>query len=182
MKISSFKFSLRGPNWQVSRIIPLVIILLLMIGISLFAFWRYNKTKEAAIILEVPKTLVVNKETVVPVKIDTAGSSVNAAEVYLKFDPAELEVISVSKENSFFALWVTDSPAFSSEKGEISLAGGLPTPGFKGKGQIGSIKIKAKKKGNITIEFDKKSRALLNDGAGTEIKLKLDSIKIKAEG
>ena len=151
-----------------------------MVGVSLFAFWRYNKAKEAMITLGAPKTVQVDQEFEIPVKIDTAGKNINAAEIYLEFDPSQLEVISVSKDNSFFTLWITDEPKFSNDRGDISFAGGLPSPGFTGIGQIGGIRIKAKKTGKITIEFDKKSRVLLNDGFGTKIKLKLDSVSIKS--
>jgi len=162
------------------KIIVLIATILSIAVIILFAFWRYNKVREAEIVLEVPKTVKINQEIDVPLKINTAGQSINAAEVYLKFDPTELEVISLSKDSSFFTLWIKDQPVFSNEKGEISFAGGVPNPGFKGVGQIGGIKMKAKRVGTLTIEFDKKSRALLNDGSGTAIKLKLDPITIKA--
>lgn len=158
------------------------LVFLLMAAVSFFVFWRYNKVEEAAVGLDIPKMVQADSEIEIPVKINTGGDTINAAEVYLKFDPAELGVVSVSKEGSFFQLWITDEPKFDNDRGEISFAGGLPGPGFSGVGQIGRIKIKVKKQGDIKIEFDKKSRALLNDGLGTEIKLKLESVKIKVRG
>lgn len=163
------------------KIIILACLILVASGIIIIAFWRYNRAMEATIILEAPKTVNIGEEINIPLKINTARDSINAAEIYLKFNPEELEVVSLSKDSSIFSLWIKDQPAFSNESGEISFAGGLPNPGFKGIGQIGTIKIKTKKKDNIIIDFDQKSRTLLNDGIGTEIKLKLDPIKIKSE-
>lgn len=159
-----------------------IISMLLIVAIVVFVLWRQNKVKEAEIILKIPKNVRVEEEIDIPINIDTANQNINAAEVYLRFDPADLEVLSVSKDNSFFSLWIKDQPAFSNERGEISFAGGLPNPGFSGRGQIGSIKVKTKRKGSILIEFDQKSRTLLSDGLGTEIKLHLDPINFKVEG
>lgn len=158
----------------------LIIVIILAMAMGIFELSRYqNISKSASIKAEMPKTLKINQEVNIPVKINTANQNINAAEVYLKFNPTDLEVISLSKDKSFFTLWIKDQPAFSNEKGEISFAGGLPNPGFKGDGQIGTIKLKVKKKGDVKIEFDQRSRALLNNGSGTEIKLQLDPIKFK---
>jgi len=146
---------------------------IVIIVVGCLFFYKFNQPKSAVISFDSTKSVRLSEEQVLPVIVDTNGVAINAAEVYLKFNPDLVEVISVSKENSFFALWVTDSPAFSNEKGWISFAGGLPTPGFKGKGQIGSIKIKAKKLGQINFEFDSKTRALKNDGVGSQVNLKL---------
>jgi len=123
----------------------------------------------------------VSENVVIPITIDTKDATINAAEVYLKFNNQELKVISVSKENSFFKLWITDEPKFSNEKAEISFAGGLPTPGFKGKGVIGSVTVTPLKKGLLYIEYDSKTRVLLNDGVGTAVSLRLEPIKIKVQ-
>jgi hypothetical protein len=170
---------LKTQNSKLKIIIFFLSVVAICIGIILFAFWCYNRAKEATIALVAPKIVKVGEEIKIPVEINTAGESINAA-VYLKFDSNNLEVISLYKDDSIFELWVTDEPKYSNEKGEISFAGGLPTPGFSGIGQIGVIGLQAKKQGDFTIEFDKKSRALLNDGYGTEIGLRLDPITIRA--
>jgi hypothetical protein len=137
--------------------------------------------KKVTIAAEIPSSIKVNQKITLPIFIDTSGLIINAAEVYLKFDPATLKVESASKENSFFQLWITDEPKFSNDKGEISFAGGLPKPGFQGRGQIGSVNIIPLKSGLQTLSFDQKSRILLNDGVGTEAPLKLEPIKIKVK-
>lgn len=159
------------------------IVAVLAIGIIIFlAFSRDNFAQKANISADLPDSINVNQTLTLPITINTAGATINTAEVYLTFDPKALKVESVSKDNSIFKLWVADEPKFSNEKGEISFAGGLPTPGFKGRGQIGSVKLTPLKAGRTEINFDSKTRALLNDGIGTEIKLKLDPIKIKSQG
>ena len=162
-----------------NKIIVLIITLILIIGIVLVAFWRYNKAEDATVKLDIPKTVKIGEMLDVPVKIDTAGKTINAAEVYLTFDPEAMKVESLSKENSVFELWITGEPKFSNEKGEISFAGGLPTPGFSGEGQIGSVKITLLRSGKQQIKFDSRTRALLNDGQGSALPLNLDTIVVK---
>lgn len=146
-----------------------------------FLFYRTNFARRASITIKPSVNPKVNQNVELPVRIDTAGATINAAEIYLTFDPEAIKVESVSKDNSIFELWITDEPKFSNEKGEISFAGGLPTPGFKGKGEIGNIKFTPLRAGQTEINFDSKTRALLNDGKGTAISLNLPPIKFKVE-
>ncbi len=128
-----------------------------------------------------PEKIASEEKIHIPIFINTQKYIINAAEIYLRFDPSELQVVSVSKENSFFQLWITGEPKFSNETGEISFAGGLPTPGFSGKGQVGAVEIVAKKPGRHQLSFDGRTRILLNDGLGTAIPLNLRPIKFKVK-
>lgn len=122
-----------------------------------------------------------NQKVTIPIVLDTKEETINAAEVYLAFHPEEIRVGSVSRDNSFFRLWITNEPKFSNEDGQISFAGGLPSPGFKGKGVIGLITITPLKKGTFNINYDSKTRVLLNDGKGTKLSVRLNPIKIKVQ-
>ena len=153
------------------KIIIAVLAILVIAGIIFLVFSKLNFARKAEISADLPKLIKVNQAITLPIIIDTTGETINAAEIYLKFDSQAIKVESVSKDNSFFELWITDEPKFSNEKGEISFAGGLPTPGFKGKGEIGQIIFIPKKSGWTEISFDSKTRALLNDGKGTAIPL-----------
>lgn len=157
--------------------------LLVALAISVFYAYRIyiRMPKKATIAAEMPLSIKVNQKMKLPIFIDTAGLTINAAEVYLKYDPTALKVETVSKENSFFQLWITGEPKFSNDNGEISFAGGLPKPGFQGRGQVGEVVITPLKNGVQTLSFDQKSRILLNDGVGTESPLRLEPIKIKVK-
>jgi hypothetical protein len=166
---------------KIFKSICAVVAILAIGGIIFLAFSRHNFARKAESSATVPKGIKVNQELTLPVSIDTAGVTINAAEVYLKFDPTAIKVESVTKDNSIFQLWITDQPQFSNQSGDISFAGGLPTPGFSGKGQIGQVKIRPLKAGQVKIDFDGKSRALLNDGLGTAISLNLPTIKFTVD-
>jgi hypothetical protein len=144
-----------------------------------YLFYQSRQPKVASISFGSINSAKIAVEQNLPLTIDTAGATINAAEIYLKFNPDQVEVLSVNKEKSIFSFWVTDQPTFSNEKGEITFAGGLPTPGFSGSGQVGSVKIKPKKTGDISFVFEDKTRALKNDGLGTQINLHLSPITIE---
>lgn len=96
------------------------------------------------------------------------GSGINASEGVIKFNPAEITVVSVSESGSIFKLWTTN-PTFSNTAGTISYGGGLPGSSYAGSaGTIFSIIFKAKKVGTASISFSSGS-ALANDGKGTDV-------------
>ncbi|MCX6224762.1 MAG: hypothetical protein NTV01_08440 [Bacteroidia bacterium] len=111
----------------------------------------------------------------VELKLDTAEVLINAAEVKFYFLAENLEVLKITKEGSVFSLWPKE-PIFSNDLGEISFAGGLPHPGFKGTGKMIIIEFKAKKEGEAVLSFDE-SRILADDGQGTNILVFLNNPK-----
>ena len=158
-------------------IVILFLIAFLVMGLSYFTRWHDNQSK-ATVELTSKGRQMAGDIIEVDINIDSKESTINAAEAYLRFDPEYLEVQSVEKTGSFFEIWINNEPKFSNTNGTISFAGGLPTPGFKGKGRIGMLKLKLKKPGNSQIIFEGKSRLLLDDNNGTSIPLRMDSINI----
>lgn len=110
----------------------------------------------------------------VSVKVNAGGQLINAADGILVFDTNRLEVISVSKANSFFNLWVQE-PTFSNSGGTISFAGGKSSPGYIGSsGHIFTIVFKAKTLGEANVSFSSGS-VLADDGMGTNVLATLSS-------
>lgn len=114
----------------------------------------------------------------IPLYIDSKDIVINAAEIYLRFDPTKLYIESIHTEGSFFTLWITDPPKFSNTEGTIALAGGLPNPGHRGKGIVATIKAKIVRRGTQLLTFTDKSRVLLNDGKGTQQPLEMPPIRV----
>ncbi len=158
-----------------------IIIIILVSGLGWWYIAYSQNHHLATITTDVTKHVTVSQEVTIPVVISTNNETINAAEIYLTFDPAKVEVKSVSKDGSLFQIWITDEPKFSNQLGTISFAGGLPTPGFKGRGRVGTVSLVAKHSGLAVLTFDKKTRILKNDGLGTAIPLKLDPIIIQAK-
>jgi hypothetical protein len=102
------------------------------------------------------------------VLVDTKGANINASEATVAFPVDLLDVVSVSKTNSIFTMWVQE-PSFSNLSGTVSFSGGLPTPGFTGSaGRVISVVFRAKKAGSSSLYFSSAS-VLANDGMGTEL-------------
>ncbi len=100
------------------------------------------------------------------VRVTPGGSNVNAVEAALKFDPALVTVVSVSKEGSVFSLWTTE-PAFSNTAGTVTFGGGSPTP-FTAASNVLTITFRAVAAGTAGITFSSAS-ILAADGRGTDV-------------
>ncbi len=109
----------------------------------------------------------------VSVVVDSAGKSINAAEGTLSFDPSQLTVVSASRGNSIFSLWVTE-PSFSNSAGTVSFSGGSPA-GYSGSGgTVMSVTFRAKTAGTARLTFSQ-GAVLANDGKGTNVLTKMSS-------
>jgi hypothetical protein len=143
------------------------------------AYWHYQPKPQASVTAPQSHISAVGHHQVsVAVYINTAGQNINAAQVYLKFDPSIARVVAVKKTNSIFGLWIKNEPNFSNSDGTISFAGGMFPPGFTGSGQIGSVIMSAKSATKLELSFTSQTQALLDDGQGTPIKLQLQPIEV----
>jgi hypothetical protein len=100
------------------------------------------------------------------VRVQPDGKSINAVEATLKFDPAVLSVVSVSKTGSAFSLWTVE-PTFSNSAGTITFGGGSQTP-FSTASNLFSVTWRAVRDGSAAVSFNNGS-VLLNDGQGTDV-------------
>lgn len=94
------------------------------------------------------------------------GSNINAVETTLRFDPALLSVVSISKDGSAFSLWTTE-PTFSNSAGTISFGGGSPAP-FSASSNLVNITFRAVANGAAAVTFGQTS-ILAADGRGTDV-------------
>ena len=97
-------------------------------------------------------TFEVGKTFSVKVLVDSGDVSVNTGEAQIKFNPAFVNVDSISKAGSVLSLWSTE-PAFSNTKGTIDFAGGSNSGVFSGQKTFLTIVFKAKKEGEIKIDI-----------------------------
>ncbi len=109
----------------------------------------------------------LNSTFTVRVAVNSDGQSINAAEGTLKFNPAELNVVSVNRSASVFNLWVTE-PTFSNSAGTVNFSGGSPT-GYSGNGgTVFTVTFKALTAGTSRLSFTG-GAVLANDGRGTNV-------------
>lgn len=103
----------------------------------------------------------------VRVNVNSSGTSINAAEGTLSFNPSELSVTSVSRSSSIFNLWVAE-PSFSNSAGTVSFSGGSPAGYTGSSGNIMTVTFRAKGSGPAKVNFSSGS-VLANDGSGTNV-------------
>ena len=155
----------------------LPIILLLIFGGAVFSFYRLHTVgtispfssghKQGTVYFQGEHKVGMYQPLVIKVMADTAGQSVNAAGVYLKFDPEKLQVNEINTLESFCQYY--PEKKFDNRLGIISLACGSPHPGFKGSDELLSITFTPVIAGSTSIQLISNSTLMLSDGKGTNI-------------
>jgi hypothetical protein len=109
-----------------------------------------------------------------PMKIEIKGISVpiNIVRADLQFDPTVIEIIGINTDDSFASIFIQKD--INNELGYVRLTGGIPNPGWnEPSGVFGTIYLKGKKSGPVTLSYLPTSLILANDGKGTSVLLNL---------
>lgn len=131
------------------------------------AFFPTLSVKAADVVLSPSSGSYTAGQTfTVAVRVAPNGSSVNAVEAELAFDPAVLSVVSTSKDGSVFSLWTTE-PSFSNSAGTIKFGGGSPTP-FSSQSNLINVTFRTVSAGSGSLRVTKAS-VLAADGRGTDV-------------
>lgn len=101
------------------------------------------------------------------VVVNSAGQSINAAEGTLRYNPSELQVVSVNRNGSIFNLWITE-PTFSNAAGTVNFSGGLPSGYTGSSGSVMNVTFRAVGSGAAKVSFSNGS-VLANDGRGSNV-------------
>jgi hypothetical protein len=114
-------------------------------------------------------TFTVGSTFTVSIYVNTGGNFINAIEANLSFPPDKLQVVSPTAGKSIIQMWVVQ-PTFSNSEGSLRFQGAIPTPGINTEaGLISTITFRVKSTGVAALRFLDGSRALLNDGRGTNV-------------
>ncbi|MFH1451001.1 MAG: hypothetical protein ABIF89_00100 [bacterium] len=137
--------------------------------LGVFALFPQNVFGQSASFYLSPAngTYGISEQFFVHLMVNADGLAVNASQGEIYFPADKLEVVSISKGGSIFSLWVKE-PTFSNTNGVISFGGGLPNPGFIGKGNIISVLFRGKTVGDATVTLGKE-KILANDSHGTDV-------------
>ena len=147
---------------------------------SVFSISPANAGSASLSLVSSKRTYKVGESFNVSVTVSTGDVSINAASATITFDQSKLSVISVARSGSVFTLWA-EEPTFSNNQGVVSFGGGLPTPGFSGRGAaIIHIAFRAKTVGATAVRFAN-GTVLANDGKGTNVLAGLGSLELTIE-
>lgn len=104
----------------------------------------------------------------ISVYISSPDVSINAVSSVLSFPKDQVEVVSISKDDTIVSFWV-QQPSFSNAIGTISFEGVILNPGFAGEtGKIMTATLKVISAGSGVVSFTSAS-TLANDGLGTNV-------------
>ncbi|MBI3046003.1 MAG: hypothetical protein HYY86_00450 [Candidatus Harrisonbacteria bacterium] len=144
------------------------------------AAFGLNLVQAAELYIQLPSQPIYQNDVFpAEIRIRSFGEAINAVQADLNFPANLLEVVTFDKVGSILSLWPKE-PSFSNVLGTISMAGGLPNPGFQGQnGLITKIYFRAKNIGEATLKFLSTSKMLLNNGSGDEAELSLKALTFK---
>lgn len=116
-------------------------------------------------LLETDKDPTLGKEFEIQVVARSDRDEINLISLKLNYDPQYLEAVEVKKNSDEIKLWV--DATIKKGEGQIVLAGGLPTPGYKSSIdnnglEVARIKFKPLKLGNTQIGVDQSSQFYRN--------------------
>ena len=119
-------------------------------------------TKTAQFSLNAPANANAGQNFNVTLRAQTTEEA-NLFASRLNFNPALLEVVSISTAGSFITQWVNDN-SYDNATGQISLIGGVPAPGYKNTSAatMATITFKAKAAGDAAITFGANSAIYRN--------------------
>lgn len=109
-----------------------------------------------------------------PIVLADLPSPINLVQADFAFDSKYIELIDITTSPSFATVFIQKE--ISNESGYGRIVGGLPNPGYSGeRGLFATAYFKAKEAGTATVRFLPTSRALANDGFGTDVLKELAS-------
>jgi hypothetical protein len=117
----------------------------------------------------------------VGVYVSSSEQIMNAASGVISFPKDIMEIVSLSKNNSIFTLWVQE-PSFSNSAGAVNFEGIVLNPGYSGaSGKILGATFRVKAAGTANLTFSSGS-VLANDGKGTNILASLGNAQFSLGG
>jgi hypothetical protein len=142
---------------------------------SVYLLWRgsYNVTdrsidntgdKPGILTIKAPDTASINQPISVYVEMDSGGENVNAAGIYLRYEPAMMQLLSMDTTTSFCQFY--PEKRYDQNLGTITLACGSPHPGVNGKSVMMKLEFMPIRLGNTWIVTESNSQLLKSDGQG----------------
>lgn len=145
--------------------------------VGLICFSVSQAATAPTIILLSSRSLVyANDVFLMNVELSTGSESINVADVNVQFDPEKIRIEGVSTGDSVFTLW-TRTPVFSNAAGRILATGGVPS-GFKGRGNIMTVIVRALTVGDARVSLNSDSSLYRNDGRGTRLAVSSTSTRV----
>lgn len=127
----------------------------------------FTGTKPGTVTFNAPEKVLVNQPFKISVEMDTKKQNVNAAGIYLTFEPSKLKLVNIDTTKSFCQFY--PEKKYDNTLGKVTLACGSPHPGVNGKNTILTLEFMPVVIGKTIITFDPKSQLLLSNGKGTNI-------------
>jgi len=139
----------------------------IVFGFLLMSIVQVEKNVEIFFNPHGARTIMVGETSKIDININTE-TPINAVGTTVQFPKDKIEIVAISKEESFFDLWTEDT-TMAEGSGKLRFSGGtLKDGGFTGTGTVLTITIKSKEVGDATLMFEN-TQILASDGRGTNV-------------
>lgn len=146
--------------------------------LACYLFFSTGALAAEFLLIPPASTIYIGDVFAVEIQVSSAEVAVNALRVDINFPPDLLELITIEKVGSILRFFPQE-PSLSNTFGLASIVGGLPDPGFQGSnGVVGMVLFRARETGMAEVRFGETSRAVLNDGLGSEAQLVIPGLKL----
>ncbi len=113
------------------------------------------------------------------IQLNSGGQNVNAVEVVLQYAPQQLQVVSVTRQQSVLTLW-PEVPRWDAQLGEVHMTGGRPGGFYAVNASLATVYFRALTSGPVQLGFDlDQTAAYLHDGKGTRLPLESSETEIQ---
>lgn len=104
----------------------------------------------------------------IDVMVESPNLAINVVGATLYIPNDQMEIVSVSNEDSIITLWV-EEPSFSNKFNIVKFSGGTTREGgFRGSGKVATIVVRATRAGRAEIQFVD-ATVFAHDGKGTPV-------------
>jgi hypothetical protein len=155
---------------HISRRLKIIIVLFLSTLIAWYLYEHYFTTppKTALITTDSNTTYRLKQIFPIPLRVERLSTPINATQIDLSFDPTYLQVVAITTGGSYATIFI--DKLIDNQAGRITLAGGLPNPGYsESSGHFGTIYFEAIQAGSTELTYLHSSLIIANNAATSNV-------------
>ncbi len=111
----------------------------------------------------------LDRQQKIGIRITTGGETVNAAQVFIRFDPAQVRIDDILMEHSFCDTQLVLQKDINNRKGLVALACFKPDGSSADRLTLAELVVSPLRPGVATLKFTSDSGVFANDGLGTNV-------------
>ena len=126
---------------------------------------------------QAPSTSYYGQQFQLELRVRSLVSPINAAGIYLTYNPKAFDVIKMTTDQSFCTFYTENT--FDTIKGEVRLSCGIPHPGFSGDSTLLTLQVRSKATGKYSFTLSPSETLILaDDGKASPLRLTIPTYNV----